>query len=350
MIFVILAFGVLIFIHEFAHFIVAKKIGVKVKIFSLGFGPKIFAWKKNDTEYRISIIPFGGYVKMAGDDPREERSGSREEFLSQPPGKRSLIILAGSLGNYILGYLLFLFLFIFGFPTLGTKIGKILENYPAQMSGLAVGDEIIAVDGIKVTTWEELTYSLHNKPKKLVEIKVKREEKIYTLKITTAEKEIVDFLGRKKIIGLIGITPDAENIFNMRCNPLQATLKAIDKVFEISRITFLALINLITGKLSFKESVAGPVGIFYLSSQAVRLGFSYFITLVAVISVSLAIFNLLPVPVLDGGHILFTIIEKIRRKPLSVKVQESLTQLGLILLLILVLFVTYFDLMKFFTK
>ena len=350
MIIVIIAFGFLIFIHEFAHFLVAKRMGVSVETFSLGFGPKIFSFKKKETEYRISLIPLGGYVKMAGDDPREARKGSREEFLSQPPGKRSLIVAAGPVGNYILGFLLFLYLFLFGFPTLGTKVGKVLKGYPADKYGLKTGDEIIAINGKSTQTWEELTELIHPNPERIVEVKIKRGKDVLEMKIKTTAKEIRDFLGRKEKIGLLGITPDTDNILRIRYRPARAFLKAGRRVEEITKITFLALINIITGKLSFRESVSGPVGIFYLSEQAIMMGFHYFLSLMAVISTSLAIFNILPIPVLDGGHLFFIFLEKIRKKPVPVKVQETLTQISMTLLLILVLFVTYFDFVRFFSK
>lgn len=350
MLIVIIAFGALVFIHEFAHFLVAKRIGVRVEIFSLGFGFKIFSWKRKETEYRISAVPLGGYVKLAGDDPRQARKGAKDEFLSQPAGKRALIVSAGPLGNYLLGFLIFAFLFLVGFPTLGTKVGDILEGYPAEKYGIMPGDEILAINGRKVSTWEELTEIIHPLPDKVIEIELRQQDKIIRLKLRTSGKEIVDLWGRRKKIGLIGITPDYQNIINIHYSPWAAFFKAGRRVLEITKVTLLALANILVGKLSLKESVSGPIGIFYLSSQAVKLGFFYFLSLMAVISTSLAIFNLLPIPVLDGGHLLFLSLEKIRKRPLSAKVQERITQISLALLLILIIFVTYFDFLKFMTK
>lgn len=348
MIFVIIAFGVLIFVHELAHFLIAKRLGVKVDVFSLGFGPKLISFKKKDTEYRLSLIPLGGYVKMAGEDIKEERKGTPDEFLSQPPLNRAKIVFAGPVGNYIFGFLLFCILFTVGLPSTGTKVGKLLDGYPAQKVGIKPGDRIIEVNDRKVSDWEGLTRAIHPHPDEVIKIKVKRDSNILEFDVETEGKELIDLLGRKRRVGLIGITPDPEDVVVLKYPLSQAVIKAAEKVYFITRTTILALFNLFTRKLSLKESVSGPIGIFYITREALSLGFSYFLTLLAVISVSLAIFNLLPIPVLDGGHLLFIALEVIRRKPLSPKLQENLTQIGMIFLLLLVLLVSFYDLVRFF--
>jgi regulator of sigma E protease len=287
---------------------------------------------------------------MAGEDPKGPLTGASDEFLSQPPGKRSLIVLAGPLGNYIFGFILFFLLFSFGFPSLGTKIGKVLEGYPAQKYGLKVGDRILAVDGNKVRSWEELTKQLHPRPNQEVVLKIKRADKVFDLKVKTTEKEFIDLIGRKRKVGLIGIMPDPEDVFILRHPLPKAFLAAMKKVTYITETIFVAIVNIIRGKLALRGSLSGPVGILYISKEAVKLGLPYFMSLMAVISISLAIFNLLPIPVLDGGHLLFAFIEKVRGKPLSPRTQESLTQLGMTLLLLLVIIVTYFDLLRIFKK
>lgn len=348
MILVIVAFGVLIFIHEFAHFITAKKLGVKVDVFSLGFGPKLVSFKRKDTEYRISLIPLGGYVKMAGEDLKEEREGSPDEFLSQPPGNRAKIVFAGPVGNYIFGFLLFCLLFTFGLPSTGTKVGKVLEDYPAQQAGIQSGDRIVEVNGKRIKDWEQLTKAIYPHPDEVIMLKVKRDNKIIEFKIKTKSKELMDLLGRKRRVGLIGITPDPNDVVILKYSLPTAIIKAGEKVYFITKTTILAIFNLFTRRLSLKESVSGPIGIFYITREALSLGFLYFLTLLAVISISLAIFNLLPVPVLDGGHLFFIVLEIIRGKPLSPRVQENLTQLGMIFLLVLVLMVSFYDFLRFF--
>ncbi|MCD6080909.1 MAG: RIP metalloprotease RseP [Candidatus Omnitrophica bacterium] len=348
MIFVIIAFGVLIFIHELAHFLTAKKLGVKVDVFSLGFGPKLISFKKKDTEYRISLVPLGGYVKMAGEDLKEERKGTPDEFLSQPPVNRAKIVFAGPLGNYIFGFLLFCALFTLGLPSTGTKVGKLLNGYPAQEAGIKSGDRIVEVNGEKIRDWEELTRAIHPHPDEVIKVKVKRDSQILEFNIKTRGRELVDLLGRKKKVGLIGIVPDASDVVLLRYSLPQAVIKAAEKVYFITKTTILAIFNLFTRKLSLRESVSGPIGIFYITREALSLGFSYFLTLLAVISISLAIFNLLPIPVLDGGHLFFIMLEVIRKKPLSPRLQENLTQIGMIFLLLLVLLVSFYDFLRFF--
>ncbi len=344
------SFGFIIFLHEFAHFITAKRCGVKVEIFSLGFGRRILHKKIAATEYRISLIPLGGYVKMAGEDPNEKREGKADEFLTQPPGKRALIVFSGPLGNYILGFILFIFLFLVGYPTLGTKIGKIMEGYPAEKSELKTGDIITAVNGIFVSDWEELTKQIHPNIESNIVLTVKRNDEALSLNIKTIEKEIISITGKKTKIGVIGINPDSDDIRTLRYPPFGAIKKAGEKTILVTRTFFAGIANLILNKASLKESASGPIGIFYFSYKIVKIGLVYFVNFMALISISLALINLLPIPVLDGGHIFFIIIEKIRRKPVSIKVQEKCTQIGIAALLFLFVLITYFDIGRFFSK
>ncbi|MDP8216467.1 MAG: RIP metalloprotease RseP [Candidatus Kaelpia imicola] len=350
MILVIIAFGFLVFVHEASHFIVAKRMGVAVEVFSIGFGPKIFSFKSSETEYKISLIPLGGYVKMAGENPREELKGERSEFLSQPPGRRSLIILGGPLGNYLLAFILFFILYSSGFPVIGTTIGGFKEGYPAQDSGLKVGDKIIAVDNEEVKSWEDLIAEVHPRPNQELKITIKRNQGEFSYAVKTKDKELLDLDGQKKIIGLLGISPDDEDVFIKRYGPYKSLQESVATVFDISAKTLRAILNIVTGRLSLKDSVVGPVGIIHISSKMADMGISYLLTLMALINVSLAIFNLLPIPVLDGGHLFFILIERIRRRPVSIIVQERFTQAGMGLLLFLLLYLTYFDLMRVFFK
>ncbi len=350
MIWVIIAFGFLVFVHEASHFIIAKRMGVAVEVFSIGFGPKIFSFKGSETEYKISLIPLGGYVKMAGEDPKEELKGVRSEFLSQPPGRRALIILAGPLGNYLLAFILFFILYSSGLPTIGTTIGGFKEGYPALSSDLKIGDKIVAVDGKSVKSWEDLIAEVHPRPNSELSITVVRNESKYTYKIKTKDMEILDLNGQKKIVGLLGISPDDEDIFIQKHGPYKALRESASIVIDISAKTLRAVLNIIIGRLSLKDSVTGPVGIIHISSKMAEMGFSYLLSLMALINVSLAIFNLLPIPVLDGGHLFFIIIEKLRGKPISFIVQERCAKVSMSLLLFLFLYLTYFDLMRVFFK
>jgi len=344
--------SVLIVIHEFGHFIAARKQGVKVEKFSFGFGPKLFGIKRGDTEYVISLVPLGGYVKLAGDEPACAE-GKPWEFLSKSVGQRFSIIFLGPLLNYVLGFLLFWMVFFIGSPTLTNKVGDVLKDYPAHSSDIAKGDRIISVDGEPTKYWDELTEIIHNKKEGKLVLVIERPVRsgVRTLEIdvTPKRREITDIFGKKRTISLIGIAPADETV-DIRYGFFESFSMAGDRLFKLTRLTYKALLFMVSGKLSFKESVTGPIGIFVITSKVAEMGFIHLLQLMAILSASLAIFNLLPVPVLDGGHLLFLIIEKIKGKPLSVRFQEIATQVGLALLIALMLFASYSDILRFVLK
>ena len=345
----LLVLSVLVIIHEFGHFIAARKMGVKVEKFSFGFGPKLLGIKRGETEYIISLVLLGGYVKMAGDEPASA-VGRPWEFLSKSVGQRFGIIFSGPLLNYLLGFVLFWFVFFAGSPVATSKVGSVLKGYPAETSKILAGDRIIAVDGKTTKYWEELTDIIHNKKEGDLTLKVERSTpsgvRTLEMKLMPQRKEITDIFGKKRAISLIGIAPSDE-IVSVRYGFFQSFFKASEQIYRLTTVTCQSLFFMITGKLSVKESVTGPIGIYMITTKAAQLGIVYLLQLVAILSASLAIFNLLPVPVLDGGHILFLLIEKIRGKPLSEKFQGIAMQVGLALLIALMLFASYGDLFKF---
>ncbi|MGE4357446.1 MAG: RIP metalloprotease RseP [Candidatus Omnitrophota bacterium] len=324
--------SVLILVHEFGHFITARKLGVKVERFSLGFGPVIFSFKGKETEYCICLIPVGGYVKMAGETPGETLLGEKWEYRSQPIRNRFLIVLAGPLLNYLLGFFVFWLVFATGYPTVTPRVGELVKDYPAEKAGIREKDLIIKIDQQTVKSWEELTEIIHNTKKESLLLTLEREGKVMSVRVTPRREVFTDILGRKKEIALIGIKP-AEEFIKIRYPFLESGLLAGKKVFFLTRLTFLALSRLVVGRLALKESVSGPLGIFYITKWAAELGLSTLFNLLALLSVSLALFNLLPIPVLDGGHLFFLIIEKLRGKAMSVKMQETITRVGMALLL-----------------
>lgn len=345
----LLVLSILIVVHEFGHFIMAKRCGVKVERFSLGFGPKIFSLKKGDTEYMLSAIPLGGYVKMAGETYQDKLSGESWEFLSKSPGERFKIVIYGPLLNYILGILLFSVVYMLGSPTLTNEIGKVIDDYPAKAAGMKAGDKVISIDGEKVEYWNELTKIIHKKLDGDVRLSVLRDGREFSLTLKPKIKEYKDIFGKDVRVAMVGIAPTDELVF-IKYNPLKAIYKGFSRTLELTTLTFKALWSMITGGLSLKESVTGPVGIFLLTAKAAKLGLVYLLNMMAVISTSLAIFNVLPIPVLDGGHLVFIIAEKIRRKPVSQKVQDVATHIGLGFLIMLMVFVFYFDIVRFFGK
>lgn len=346
LIYFLIVLSVLIVIHEFGHFIVAKRIGIRVEKFSFGFGPKIFSVKKGDTEYMISAIPLGGYVKMAGDEPGENITGKSFEFLSRKIWERACVIFAGPLLNYILAFLIFSVIFMFGSPTLTTEVGSLLNDYPAANSGIVVGDKVIRVDGKDVKYWEDMTVLIHNHLEGPIEVTVQRKDDIVDFKIQPVVREMKDIFGKTNKIALLGIAP-SQKIENVKYGFFESFGMGFKKLIDLTAITYRALWSMITGKLSLKESMTGPIGIFIITGKAAEMGLIYLVHLMGLLSASLAIFNLLPLPVLDGGHILFLMIEKIRGKPISLKNQEVISNIGVTFLIMLTIFIFYNDIIKF---
>lgn len=339
--------GILIIVHEFGHFIIAKRIGVKVEKFSLGFGPQILSKQKNDTQYSINLIPLGGYVKLAGDN-LEEYKGHSCEYLAKSPGRRFLIIFFGPLLNYILGCLCFWIVFFVGYPALTTQVGGLVDDYGAKDAGIRVGDKIEAVDGKRVSLWEDLQRIIQSKRENdTVKLSVLRDSQPHLIEVRIKEKQFQDPLGQKHNLGLIGITPSDEFV-KLRHSFMESFFLGVSKAWDLTLITYKALGRMFLGKLSLRESVTGPLGIYYITSKAASLGIIAVLNLIAVLSVSLSIFNLLPFPVLDGGHIVLLAIEKIRGRTLSLKTEQIITRLGLSAIITLAVIVTYNDLARFF--
>ncbi len=339
--------GILIIVHEFGHFIVAKKIGVRVEKFSLGFGPRLFKTKGKETEYSISAIPLGGYVKLAGDNP-EEYQGKPDEYLSRKISERAAIIFFGPLLNYVLGFLCLWFIFATGYPVLTARVGGLIEGFGAEEAGIEVGDKIIAIDGKKVEFWEELQKIIRSRKGALsVRLTVLRNNKEYRFRVKIQEKEVGDMLGQKQKVGLLGVTPEGE-ITKVRYGPFKSFLLGLEKTCELTVVTYKGLWRIIIGKLSWRESVTGPLGIFYITGKATEVGVTAVIQLVAVLSLSLAIFNLLPLPILDGGHIMFLAIEKLRGRRLSARTENIVTRIGMAFIVSLAVLVTYIDIWRFF--
>ncbi|MCX5693483.1 MAG: RIP metalloprotease RseP [Candidatus Omnitrophica bacterium] len=342
----IIVLSILVIVHEFGHFIVAKKMGVRVEKFSIGFGPEIAGVTKGGTRYCISIMPLGGYVKLAGETGAEGVKGEKWEYLSRTVGERVRIILAGPLLNYILAFLIFSFVFIVGNPTLTAKVGKVMPGYPAESAGLKAGDNIININGKDVIYWEDITNIVHASKNQEIKLLVNRDGGQINIMVMPKYQEISTIFGSKKSVSIIGIAPSDEVVY-VKYGFIKSIYMGADKLWTLTYITCRALWASITGAIPIKESMTGPIGIFYITGQAAKLGLVYLLQLMGILSASLAIFNLLPVPVLDGGHILFLAIEKIRKKPVSLKMQENVTQVGMGLLIVLMLFVFYNDFNRF---
>ena len=342
----LIVLSVLVLVHELGHFVAARRLGVRVEKFSFGFGPKIWSVKKGHTEYLISAIPLGGYVKMAGDEPWEKLANQKWEFLSRSVFDRFKIIFAGPLTNYVLAFLIFSVIFMFGSPTLTTEVGGLLPDYPAKTAGLAAGDKIVSVSGKGVKYWEDMTGEIQKHVDGDIRLAVERSGRMLDINIKPVVRSTKDIFGHETKIALLGITPSPK-IGKERYPFPKCFLMGGKKLIQLTTMTYKALWSILTGKLSMKDSLTGPIGIFKITSDMAKLGFIYLLNLMAVLSASLAIFNVLPLPVLDGGHIMFLAIEKLRGKPLSLKAQEMVINVGITLLIMLTVVIFYNDIIKF---
>ena len=341
----ILVLSILVVVHEYGHFATAKSLGVKVEKFSIGFGPKLFSFPWQGTEFLICLIPLGGYVKMAGDE-RNQCKGGSEEFYSHPAGHRALIILMGPVVNYLLAFVCFWVVFMIGYPTVTPKVGELIDGYPAKLAGLKAGDEIIRIDKEPIKSWEEMQRHIKTSQTPELTFVVVRDQREVALAIKPRIEALENVFGQKEKVRLVGIRPKEEMIL-IQYGFIEAMSKSVDRLWEITTTTYEALYRLATGTKAAQEMVTGPIGIFFVIKKAATMGFSYVLYIMAVISASLAIFNLLPLPVLDGGHIFFLVIEKLRGRPLSVKSEEVITRVGFSLIMCLAAFVFYSDFVRF---
>lgn len=345
----VILLGMLILVHELGHFFVAKKSGVGVKKFSLGFGPKIIGKKIGETEYLISLVPLGGYVKLEGEEPDEAVTDPERSFSNKPVSKRLAIVSAGPIFNLLFSVAILAIVFMTGVkvPSDSTVVGNVKKGFPAEVSGLNKGDTIIEIDGKKVDTWHQMAEIIHKKPNTELIFKIKKVGgAVVDLKITPKAETVKDVFGKNQDIGLIGIEP---MIILERYNPVIAIAKGFERTWDIIYLTFWAIEKLIIGDISSKN-IGGPILIFQKAGEFANEGFLPYVSFAALISINLGILNLLPIPVLDGGHIFFFLIEIIRKKPVSIRAREIAQQVGIFILVSLMLFAFYNDIMRFFEQ
>ncbi len=343
----IFVLGILIFFHELGHFLVAKKSGIRVERFSLGFPPKLIGKKIGDTEYCISWIPLGGYVKMAGEEPdQEEVKGEPWEFMSKPVHKRALVVFAGPAMNFILSILIFwaIVFFVGKYEVHNdtNEIGLLAPGGPAEKAGIQPGDRIISINGIEVSTFQDMAKIIHQQVEKPVEVKWRRDGEEYTALITTFKDRIRDESGKPKDVGMIGIGPSYTTV---KVGFFGSLLEAVDRSVFIAVEVIKVLAGFFTGTSSVKD-LGGPVLIAQTAGQIAKTGIVNLLAFVGALSVMLSLVNVLPVPVLDGGHLLFLGIEKIKGRPLSLRQRAAWQQIGLAFLILFLIFITYNDLLR----
>jgi regulator of sigma E protease len=342
----IVVLGVLIFVHEAGHFVVAKCFGVRVLKFSLGFGPKLVGKKRGGTEYIISAVPLGGYVKMLGEEGDDhEVSDPAHAFSTQPVLRRLAIVSAGPASNIIFAVILASLLHMVGYPTVTTVVGEVREGSPAALSGLKEGDRVSSINGQPIDEWTALQKFVHARPDEQLLFTVERGGQELSLRITPRLEETRDIFGEPVHVGLIGIAPAGE-IIARRFTPPVAVVKGFVWTGNLLKLIFLSVVKMAQGRVS-AENLAGPLGIAQMAGETYKSGLVAFISFLAFVSVSLGILNLLPVPVLDGGHVIFIGLEAVRGKPIDLRKREIAQQVGLALLLSLMVLAFYNDVMRF---
>ncbi len=345
----IVLLGIIIFVHELGHFLLAKLMGVRVLKFSLGFGPKLIGKKFGETEYLISYIPFGGYVKMLGETHEDELTEGEKPFAynHQPVWKRFLIVFSGPLFNILFALIIFFFIFMSGFPVLTPEIGTIMPDSVAQKAGLKEGDVITKINQIDIRQWDEMTKIIHNSPEVPLNLKIQRNNKILDIRIIPERKKLKDIFGEEREIGLIGIKPSGRSFIKQE-NISGAFVNSINRTWEISVLTVVSILKLIQRAIPM-DTIGGPILIVQMAGEQASQGVLNFFVFMAIINVNLGILNLLPIPILDGGHLLFLGIEALRRKPLNEKIITISQRIGTLFIITVMLFVLYNDIMRLIT-
>ncbi len=342
--------GLLVFVHELGHFIVAKKAGIRVERFSLGFPPKLIGKKVGETEYMIGIVPLGGYVKMSGENITEDNYVPRPgDFMASSVLKRSLVILAGPVMNFLLAvFLFFIVYWSTGSPVIrpnSTEIGMVSPGGPADKAGLKEGSTIVSIDGNTFADFNEIAAYVRVRPNSILKVVWTDSGKTVTSDIRTLSIPGIDSLGRERFEGRIGIGP----AYDYRpISPWQAFKDGVSANLFVTGQMFFVLWKLVSRQESIK-ALGGPVLIAQQAGAAARQGFIALLGLAAFLSVNLAIINILPIPVLDGGHLVFLVIEAFKRRPVSLKGRLIAQQIGMGLLFLLMVVVTYNDIIRLIT-
>jgi regulator of sigma E protease len=351
--------SIVVFFHELGHFLVARWAGVKVLTFSLGFGPEIAGFNdRQGTRWKISVVPLGGYVKFLGDDTEastpstealanmtaEERAGS---FHHKKVGARAAIVAAGPIANFLLAIVIFTCLFtFFGKPSTTARVDKIEANSPAAAAGFQVGDIVTEIDGSKIGSFNEMQriVSIHAGDK--LTFTVKRGDQVVQLTGTPQLREDKDSFGNQQRRGILGITRQTApgDTLTERVDPATALWLGIKETWFVIERTLAYIGGVFVGREA-ADQIGGPLRIAEISGQVATIGLTALINLSAVLSISIGLLNLFPVPLLDGGHLLFYAVEAVRGRPLSERAQEMGFRIGLGLVLMLMVFATYHDIL-----
>lgn len=353
----ILVLSLLVFVHEMGHYLVGRWCGIRSTAFSVGFGPELIGFTdKRGTRWKLSAIPLGGYVKFFGDDDVSSKPDSDgltgltlEERAQTLQGaklwKRAATVAAGPIANFLLAILIFAVLFtIYGRMISDPVVSEVRPDSAAQAAGILPGDRLVAIDGEKVTTFEDVRRYVSIRPGTQIAVTVERGGQELSLPMTPARTETTDQFGNKIELGIIGIVTDQTrgNFRHITYGPGEAVWEGVRETGHVITGTFNYIGNLITGRMN-ADQLGGPVRVAQASGQMATLGVAAVIQLAAVLSVSIGLLNLMPVPILDGGHLVFYAIEAVRGRPLGSGAQEVAFRIGMVMILSLMVFATWND-------
>jgi regulator of sigma E protease len=349
--------SIVVFFHEFGHFLVARWCGVRVLVFSVGFGPEIVGFNdRYGTRWKISAIPLGGFVKFLGDDsvastsdttqladmPASEKAGC---FVFQPVRKRAAIVVAGPLANFILAIVIFAGIFmLYGKQTMSARVDAVQPDSAAAAAGFQPGDLVVAINGSPIADFADMQRVVSESAGETLAITVERNGNRIVLNATPALKEVKDNFGNVHRIGILGITRSmaGEDLKFQPVAPPQAVWMGVQETWFVIDRTLSYIGGVVVGREA-ADQLGGPIRIAQMSGQVATVGFVALIHLVAVLSVSIGLLNLFPIPLLDGGHLLFYSIEASRGRPLSERAQEVGLRIGLAIVLMLMIFATFND-------
>jgi regulator of sigma E protease len=376
-IYAVIVLGILIFVHEFGHFIVAKLFNVKVEKFSLGFGPKLFGMQIGETEYLLSAFPLGGYVKMFGEggviegaappvseDTDTEKAYDQESgepldgvaelteaekarsFSHKPPLARIAIVMAGPVFNLVFAWMIFILLCMLGVPTVTARIGEVLKDKPAARAGVLKGDTVTVINGKRINQWEDIAGMIAVGKGQPIHLSVRRDGQVLQFTITPEPRISKNLFGESIQGHAIGIAAAGE-IVTETSNPFQAVVRGSKQTWKVIDLTIMSLVKMVQRVVPM-DSVGGPIMIAKMAGETAQMGASSFLAFMALLSINLGVLNLLPVPVLDGGHLFFFFCELVIGRPVSQKVREYAQQIGLFLLLSLMVLAFYNDIVRYF--
>ncbi|MFD1701639.1 RIP metalloprotease RseP [Methylopila henanensis] len=346
-----------IFVHELGHFLVARWTGVKVMAFSIGFGPELFGFDdRHGTRWRLAAIPLGGYVRFKGDDDAastpdvdalermtpEQRKGS---FFYAPLASRAAIVAAGPIANFLLAIAIFAVVFMaVGRPSTDAVVDQVEPGSAAAEAGLTPGDRVLAIDGKEIRSFSDMQRIVTMSAGQTLRLTVERGSTELTLAATPRQREMTDGFGNKQRIGVLGVTrsTSAANVRHETFGPIDATVEGAKETWFVVASTARYLGRLVIGRES-ADQIGGPIRIAKTSGDVATLGFVALINLAAILSVSIGLLNLMPIPMLDGGHLLFYGVEALRGRPLGARAQEFGMRIGLALVLMLMIFATWND-------